>query len=285
MNAALFCRRPLLVTGRPGLGKSTLAYLIARELRLGPVLSWPINSRSTVWEGLYQYDALRRFEDARVGDAAVRAESGAVREAAASEVADIADYLTLGPLGTALLPYRRPRVLLIDEIDKADVDLPNDLLHVLEDGEYQIPELRRMRSYRRAVTVATHGGEDQQLVEVHEGLVRCRAFPIIVMTSNGERDFPPAFLRRVLQLRLESPDRGQVEAVVRAHLGDGAVGEYADVISVFMDRLERSGTLPTDRLLIAIHTLREASGRDPGLGRQAREDLAMQLMQATSRPW
>jgi MoxR-like ATPase len=273
INAALICRRPLLVTGAPGLGKSTLAYLIARELELGPVLSWPITSRSTLLDGLYHYDALRRFEEARLplpGDAAPAAPE-------AGSGADIADYLTLGPLGTALLPYDRPRVLLIDEIDKADVDLPNDLLHVFEDGEYPIPELRRMRAHRKKVSVATHGGDEP--VEILEGVVRCRAFPIVIMTSNGERDFPPAFLRRCLRLQLADPTEEQLAKMVAAHLGGETVAAYRDVIGVFLERRRQLGALPADRLLIAIQILSEAARNGQRPGGEERERLARLLMQ------
>lgn len=289
INAALVCRRPLLVTGAPGLGKSSLAYLIARELRLGPVLSWPITSRSTLADGLYQYDALRRFEEARLpisgapgpraaaeSESDDAAEPGGGRETAPSG-ADIADYLALGPLGTALLPYDRPRVLLIDEIDKADVDLPNDLLHVFEDGEYTIPELRRMRQHRKVISVAAHGGAEP--VPIHEGSVRCREFPVVIMTSNGERDFPPAFLRRCLRLALADPDEAQLAGMVAAHLGPDAVDDYADIIAVFLERRRELGVLPADRLLVSISILIEAgrSGERPGA--QDRRELARLLMQ------
>jgi MoxR-like ATPase len=288
INAAILCRRPLLVLGAPGLGKSSLASLIARELRLGPVLEWPITSRATLQDGLYHYDALRRFEEASLpfGGAASRRSGLSVagrsarparagRDAVGS--ADVADYLTLGPLGTALLPYDRPRVLLIDEIDKADVDLPNDLLHVFEDGEFTIPELRRMRAHRPKVSVAVHGIGGQ--AEIDEGYVRCSAFPVIVMTSNGERDFPPAFLRRCLQLPLEDPDSEQLARIVAAHLGEQAVHDYGDVIDTFIDRRARFGALPTDRLLIAIHILSEAGHGGGNLSDADREDLAARLMQ------
>ncbi|MFE3258873.1 AAA family ATPase [Nocardia sp. NPDC059229] len=262
INAALLCRRPLLITGAPGLGKSSLAYLIARELALGPVLTWPITSRSTLREGLYHYDALRRFEEAQLPDA------GRV---------ELADYITLGPLGTALLPYRRPRVLLIDEIDKADVDLPNDLLHVFENGEYQIDELRRIRAQRETVDVFTHEGREQ--VSISEGFVQCNAFPIVILTSNGEREFPPAFLRRCLQLQLAKPERAQLERVVAAHLGDSVVREYDEIIETFIRRRDDLGTLPTDRLLIALHVLTRAAGDD--LNQEGRKRLAERLMQPT----
>ena len=288
INAAILCRRPLLVKGAPGLGKSSLAALIARELKLGPVLEWPITSRTTLQDGLYHYDALRRFEEASLPLATAPARLSRLsvagrgpradrssRDGAGS--ADVADYLTLGPLGTALLPYDRPRVLLIDEIDKADVDLPNDLLHVFEDGDFEIPELRRMRAHRPTVSVAVHGVGDQ--VEITEGHVRCSAFPIIVLTSNGERDFPQAFLRRCLQLPLDDPDSEQLARIVAAHLGEDAVRDYGDVIDTFIDRRTRFGALPTDRLLIAIHILSEAGHGGGNLSDADREDLAARLMQ------
>ncbi|ONM48856.1 AAA family ATPase [Nocardia donostiensis] len=269
INAALLCRRPLLVTGAPGLGKSALAYLIARELGLGPVLHWPITSRSSLRDGLYHYDALRRFEEAQLRETQTHHNGAAT---------DLADYITLGPLGTALLPYDTPRMLLIDEIDKADIDLPNDLLHVFENGEYQIDELRRIRAYRPQVEVFTHEGRER--VPVQDGFVQCNAFPVIIMTSNGEREFPPAFLRRCLQLQLEKPERPQLERVVAAHLGTAVADEYGDIIDDFIRRRSELGSLPTDRLLIALHVLTQATQADDA-DRLDRQRLAERLMQPT----
>ena len=116
VNAAIYLGRPLLITGKPGTGKSSLAYSVAHELKLGPVLRWNITSRSTLREGLYEYDALRRLADYNM-----------------NRSRPIGEYFALGPLGTALLPWPRPRVLLIDEIDKGDMDLPNDLLNIFEE--------------------------------------------------------------------------------------------------------------------------------------------------------
>ena len=115
---------------------------------------------------------------------------------------DITDYLTLGPLGTALLPTRRPRALLIDEIDKADIDLPNDLLNVFERGEFEIPELARLGG-SHDIREAPPGTER---FAIRDGYVRCAQFPFVVLTSNGERDFPAAFLRRCIRLRMPPPD-------------------------------------------------------------------------------
>jgi len=258
VNAALFLRRPLLVTGRPGTGKSTLAYSIAKELKLGPVLHWPITSRSTLLEGLYRYDAIGLLREENLRQLRARASADVAPAAnnllppadSASLTADIGRHLRLGPLGTSLLPYSRPRVLLIDEIDKSDIDLPNDLLNVFEEGEYQIDELARLPEEAGPVQVMTAdpGGH----AEIRRGHARCLAFPFVLLTSNGEREFPPAFLRRCLRLDLQPPGQGQVEAIVTAHLGPEAAATAERLVHEFLDRRTRS-EVTTDQLLNAIY--------------------------------
>jgi MoxR-like ATPase len=235
VNVAIMLRRPLLITGRPGTGKSTLAYALSHELNLFPVLRWPITSRTTLQDGLYRYDAIARLQDANLAPQA--------------PTTNIGRYLQLGPLGTALLPYERPRVLLIDEIDKSDVDLPNDLLNVLEEGEFRIPELVRIAETDSEVAVRLE--HETTPVRIREGTVRCRAFPIVILTSNGERDFPPAFLRRCVRLEIAEPDHRRLEAIVQAHLGAQGLAASADLIDQFLQR--RNGAeLATDQLLNAI---------------------------------
>lgn len=182
VNAALYLRRPLLVSGKPGYGKSSLAYAVARELKLGPVLRWSITTRTTLADGLYYYDAIARLQDT------------SYKKDITSDGTppDIGEYIRLGPLGAALLPTEMPRVLLIDEIDKGDIDLPNDLLHIFEEGEFDIPELVRLAQQYKSVQVY-YGKNSTAKVPIEEGHVRCSAFPFIVMTSNEEREFPPPF--------------------------------------------------------------------------------------------
>ncbi len=241
VNAAFYLRRPLFITGRPGFGKSSLAYAVAYELRLGPVLKWPITTRVTLQDGLYRYDAIGRLQAASLlsKDAVV--------------VPDIGQYLQLGPLGTALLPTRRPRVLLIDEIDKSDIDLPNDLLNIFEEGEYEIPELSRMSKQQREIQVRPYDSvNDDDRVTIVEGRVHCDAFPFVVLTSNGEREFPPAFLRRCLRLEMQPPDKEKMTNIVRAHLGPDVFPQAKQLIGKFVEKL-KTENLATDQLLNAIY--------------------------------
>ncbi len=241
VNASIVLRRPLLVTGNPGVGKSAIAYRVARELRLGRVLQWPITSRTSLRSGLYEYDAVGRAQYA-IGRGAGDAEPS------------VGDFIRLGALGTALLSYERPRVLLIDELDKSDVDLPNDLLHVFENGEFTLPELVRIRRFEPQVSVYTDDPDSQAVVR--DGRVRCRAFPIVVITSNGEREFPPAFLRRCLRLELAPPTADDLATMIYAQLPMLADAQR-ELITDFLNR-PAGDSLARDQLLNA--TFLTASG-------------------------
>lgn len=256
-NTALYLRKPLLVTGHPGTGKSTLAYSIAAELDLGPVLAWPITSRSTLDDGLYRYDAVGRLQEASL--------QGSVR---AGTAPGIGRYIRLGPLGTALLPQLRPRVLLIDEIDKSDIDLPNDLLHVFDTGEFSIPELARLPADQEEVPVMITGSAES--VPVRSGLVRCQAFPVVVITSNGERTLPPAFLRRCVRLEIAQPGREQLVSIIEAQLGPEVLAESHPLIERFVE-LRAGAELATDQLLNAIY-LATSSMTPPGATRDRVSD-------------
>jgi MoxR-like ATPase len=256
VNAALYLRRPLLVTGKPGTGKSTLAHSVARELKLGPVLNWPITSRSSRQEGLYQYDALSRLHDSSLAYETGRERVLDGHETGREPALDIGRYIRLGPLGTALLPYRAPRVLLIDELDKSDIDLPNDLLTIFEEGEYEIPELSRIAAEQPQAEVSTQDGGDP--VTITGGRVRCHQFPLVIITSNGEREFPPPFLRRCLRLKMQPPERERLEAIVKAHLGPDAAAQGDDLIDTFLNR-RMKGDLATDQLLNAIYLTSQAA--------------------------
>ncbi|MGI5198149.1 AAA family ATPase [Streptomyces sp. CA-288835] len=239
VNAALLLRRPLLVTGRPGVGKSGLAYRIARELRLGRVLHWAVTSRTTLTSGIFEYDAIGRAQ-------ALQSPPGAAETSAGTGA-----FVQLGPLGTALLPYKLPRVLLIDEIDKCDIDLPNDLLTLFEDGYYEVPPLARVKPQEPTTTV--HTADPGGTAEITAGVVRCHAFPVIVMTSNGEREFPEAFMRRCLRLDMPDPDAAALGELVAAHFGDRLGTRQEELIRDFLRRSERVGGLAADQLLNAAH--------------------------------
>lgn len=283
VNAALYLRRPLLVTGKPGTGKSSLVYAVAQELQLGTVLKWPINTRTTLRDGLYLYDAIARLRDAQLTT------NNRAHEVQEDAYQQIGRYIRLGPLGTALLPRKRPRVLLIDEIDKSDIDLPNDLLNVFEEGEFTIPELTRQRLSKegdddqrdphRELSVAVTT-DDNYTVPISDGRVRCDAFPFVVMTSNGERDFPPAFLRRCLQLNMEPPSPLDLEEIVVRHLGaelyEQSQALIKQQIELFIqDRETSKGDLATDQLLNLIYLLT----RDVVFDGEAKDRLVRVLKQ------
>jgi len=248
VNAALYLRRPLLVTGKPGSGKSSLAEAVARELGLGEVLRWNINSRTTLDDGLYSYDAVGRLREAGVG----RGQKGKKPVTEPGEER-IGHYIRLGPLGTAIatsLP-ERPRVLLIDEIDKSDIDLPNDLLHSLEEGEFEIPELKRIAAVTPNVKVLTADRRQDVWESIPAGRVRGRAFPFVILTSNGERVLPPAFFRRCLRLDLTDPTEDRLRSIVAAHLGGLDKPLLDDLVKKFLDK-QKTGVVATDQLLNAL---------------------------------
>ncbi|MFE1437174.1 ATPase [Streptomyces sp. NPDC058739] len=306
VNAALHLRRPLLLTGAPGSGKSTLARLLAHELELGTLLRWHITSKSTLTDALYQYDALGRLQAVQAQQAwreATRAEPaspevtpnpqpepstapdatpaapGATPAAPASAPArpepngtsdaDVARFVTLGPLGTALASSR-PRALLIDEIDKSDLDLPGDLLDVMENGHFTVPVLARAADGPFRVR-----GSDQDTYTIPEdGTVRLplEHFPVIVLTSNRERTFPAPFLRRCVRFEMPPVTESALSRIVTAHLDDGdpATSE-SETIAEFARRVEGGDQLAVNQLLEFVYLV---SAADPS----ARDELKKTIL-------
>jgi MoxR-like ATPase len=177
VNVAAAIERPLLVRGEPGTGKTLLATAIAEDLGL-ELISWNVKSTSKAADGLYVYDTVKRLQDSRFGD---------------HDVSDIRQYIELGPLGRALTSEEQV-VLLIDEIDKADLEFPNDLLHELDLMEFTVIETG----------------------DLHRAAHR----PIVVITSNAEKELPDPFLRRCIFHFIEFPDEELMTRIVHVHHPD-----------------------------------------------------------------
>lgn len=247
VNAALCLRRPLLIEGKPGAGKTSLAYSVASELGLPGPYRWSIISRTTLKDGLYAYDAIGRLQEASLRG---------------TEETDIGDYLRLGPMGMAFYKSRprRPAVLLIDEIDKSDIDMPNDLLHIFEEGAFEIPELSRLKGDQENVLpYRTNRKDSDTKIPIEKGWVQCDDFPLVIMTSNEARDFPPAFLRRCLRLPLEQPkDVDGFHRILANRFPDQDLTQLdtsvKKLIEEFLERIKNK-ELATDQLLNAVYLL------------------------------
>lgn len=186
VNLTIFLKkRPLLLMGEPGCGKTRLAEMVAYELDLS-YFPWHIKSTSKAKDGLYTYDALQRLHDVQLASKTKKSQE---------KVDDIKNYIKLGELGKAFRSEDKPGVVLIDEIDKADIDFPNDLLQALDEQRFEIDE-----------PVAD---EDKE--------VRAKHPPIVFITSNGEKNLPPAFLRRCLFHYVKFPDQKLLSDIVKAN--------------------------------------------------------------------
>ena len=198
VNAAVTLSRPLLIKGEPGTGKTQLAQEIARALDR-PLHEWHVKSTSKAQQGLYEYDAVSRLRDSQLGDARVH---------------DIANYIVKGKLWEAFEADVQP-VLLIDEIDKADIEFPNDLLRELDRMEFYVYETRR--------------------------LVKARHRPIIVITSNNEKELPDAFLRRCFFHYIRFPDEETMTRIVDVHYPGLRKDLLAEALASFFRLRETPG--------------------------------------------
>jgi MoxR-like ATPase len=192
VNAAASLNRPLLIKGEPGTGKTRLAEEVAAALGM-PLFEWHIKSTTKAQQGLYEYDAVSRLRDSQLGDPRVN---------------DISHYIKQGPLWRCFESETRP-VLLIDEIDKADIEFPNDLLRELDRLEFYVYETQQ--------------------------LVRARHKPVIVITSNNEKELPDAFLRRCFFHYIRFPDRELMARIVEAHYPGLKRELLREALEVFFD--------------------------------------------------
>lgn len=198
VNAAVALERPLLVKGEPGTGKTRLASEIARALDK-PLIRWHIKSSTKAQQGLYEYDAVARLRDSQLGE---------------KRVHDISNYIVPGKLWEAFSSEAQP-VLLIDEIDKADIEFPNDLLLELDEMEFFVYETRQQ--------------------------VQARHRPIVVITSNNEKELPDAFLRRCFFHYIRFPDAETMEKIVQVHFPDLKKELLKDALEVFFGLREIPG--------------------------------------------
>jgi len=198
VNAAIALERPLLVKGEPGTGKTVLAIEIARGL-VAPLIEWHVKSTTKALQGLYEYDAVSRLRDSQLGDARVK---------------DIRNYIRRGKLWEAFVADERP-VLLIDEIDKADIEFPNDLLLELDRMEFHV--------YGTGETV------------------KARRRPIVVITSNNEKELPDAFLRRCFFHYISFPDPDTMRAIVEVHFPGIKPRLVAEALRLFYDIRDMPG--------------------------------------------
>ncbi|MFM7417392.1 MAG: AAA family ATPase [Alphaproteobacteria bacterium] len=192
VNAAVALERPLLIKGEPGTGKTVLAQEIAKALGY-PLIEWHIKSTTKALQGLYEYDAVSRLRDGQLGDPRVH---------------DIANYILRGKLWEAF-ESDAPVVLLIDEIDKADIEFPNDLLLEIDRMEFYVYELRRT--------------------------VKARHRPVVIITSNNEKELPDAFLRRCFFHYIRFPDRETMERIVQTHFPNIRQDLLREALTVFFD--------------------------------------------------
>ena len=192
VNAAIILERPLLVKGEPGTGKTELAKQVAEALG-APLLEWHIKSTTKARQGLYEYDAVARLRDSQLGD---------------DKVHDVSNYIKKGKLWEAFTHEQRP-VLLIDEIDKADIEFPNDLLQELDKMEFHVYET----------------GET----------IKAEVRPIVIITSNNEKELPDAFLRRCFFHFIAFPDEETMEQIVKVHYPDLKSRLLSEALQTFFD--------------------------------------------------